>query len=97
MGACGDEHPRPPQAARVVQVVDGDTVVVSSPQVQKAVAVRYAWDDNPACNVYNKQGLPAASFRTDDWPGVTADWGSSKATVSSAPAMVTAHGAAACA
>ena len=28
MGACGDEHPRPPQAARVVQVVDGDTVVV---------------------------------------------------------------------
>lgn len=52
--------------------IDGDTVVVSSPQVSDPVAVRYAWADNPICNLYNKAGLPASPFRTDDWPGVTA-------------------------
>jgi sialate O-acetylesterase len=35
------------------------------------VAVRYAWADNPECNLFNKAGLPASPFRTDDWPGVT--------------------------
>ena len=35
-------------------------------------AVRYAWADNPVCNLYNKADLPACPFRTDDWPGVTA-------------------------
>lgn len=47
--------------------IDGDTVVVSSPQVATPVAVRYAWADNPECNLYNKDGLPASPFRTDDW------------------------------
>ncbi|MCY2990654.1 MAG: 9-O-acetylesterase, partial [Planctomycetota bacterium] len=48
--------------------IDGDTVVVSSPQVPQPVAVRYAWADNPAgCNLYNQAGLPATPFRTDDW------------------------------
>lgn len=47
--------------------IDGDTVVVSSPQVSEPVAVRYAWADNPVCNLYNKEGLPASPFRTDDW------------------------------
>ncbi len=52
--------------------IDGDTVVVSSPQVPQPVAVRYAWGDNPeGCNLYNAAGLPASPFRTDDWPGVT--------------------------
>ena len=51
--------------------IDGDTVVVSSPQLAKPVAVRYAWANNPACNLANKAGLPAVPFRTDDWPGVT--------------------------
>jgi sialate O-acetylesterase len=51
--------------------VDGDTVVVSSPQVSKPVAVRYGWADNPIVNLYNGAGLPASPFRTDDWPGVT--------------------------
>jgi len=36
-------------------------------------AVRYAWADNPVCNLYNQEGLPASPFRTDDWPGITAD------------------------
>jgi sialate O-acetylesterase len=47
--------------------VDGDQVVVSSDQVPNPVAVRYAWADNPACNLYNKEKLPASPFRTDDW------------------------------
>ena len=41
--------------------------------VPKPVAVRYAWADNPVCNLYNKVGLPVTPFRTDDWPGVTVD------------------------
>ena len=49
--------------------IDGDTVLVSSDQVPQPVAVRYAWADNPdTCNLYNKEGLPASPFRTDDWP-----------------------------
>ena len=52
--------------------IEGNTVVVSSPQAPKPVAVRYGWADNPVVNLYNKAGLPASPFRTDDWPGVTA-------------------------
>ena len=51
--------------------IEGDTVVVSSEKVAEPVAVRYAWADNPACNLCNKAGLPASPFRTDAWPGVT--------------------------
>jgi sialate O-acetylesterase len=50
--------------------IDGNTVVVSSPQVPQPVAVRYAWANAPKCNLYNKEGLPAAPFRTDDWNDV---------------------------
>ena len=49
----------------------GNTVVVSSPKVDKPVAVRYAWANNPVCNLYNGAGLPASPFRTDTWPGIT--------------------------
>lgn len=49
------------------EIVD-DTVVVSSDAVADPVAVRYAWADNPLCNLYNKEGLPARPFRTDDLP-----------------------------
>jgi len=52
--------------------IDGDSVVVWSDKVADPVAVRYAWADNPECNLYNKEGLPASPFRTDDWPGLTA-------------------------
>ncbi|MCK6486886.1 MAG: hypothetical protein L6R48_00865 [Planctomycetes bacterium] len=48
--------------------IDGDSVLVSSPAVARPVAVRYAWADNPACNLANQAGLPAVPFRTDDWP-----------------------------
>jgi len=53
--------------------IDGDTILVRSDKVAKPKAVRYAWADNPECNLYNKADLPASPFRTDDWPGVTAD------------------------
>ena len=53
-------------------VIDGDCVVVSSSQVSKPLAVRYAWANNPAgCNLYNKAGIPATPFRTDAWPAIT--------------------------
>jgi len=52
-------------------VIKGRTVVVSSPQVPHPVAVRYAWADNPVCNLVNGKGLPASPFRTDSWPGIT--------------------------
>lgn len=48
-------------------VIDGDTVLVSSPDVKQPVAVHYAYSGNPAgCNLYNKDGLPASPFRTED-------------------------------
>ncbi|MBA7622680.1 hypothetical protein ES703_30059 [subsurface metagenome] len=53
--------------------IDGDSVVVSRDEVSTPVAVRYAWADNPVCNLYNEEGLPASPFRTDDWPGITVD------------------------
>jgi sialate O-acetylesterase len=46
--------------------IEGETVVVWSDKVAKPVAVRYAWADNPVCNLYNKCDLPASPFRTDD-------------------------------
>jgi sialate O-acetylesterase len=51
--------------------IDGDTVVVSSDKVPTPVAVRYAWSENPTCNLYNGASLPASPFRTDDFPPVT--------------------------
>jgi sialate O-acetylesterase len=48
--------------------IDGDTVVVSSPAVAAPAAVRYAWHDKcPWANLFNRDGLPAQCFRTDDW------------------------------
>jgi sialate O-acetylesterase len=52
--------------------IAGDTVVVSSPEVPKPVAVRYGWADCPVVNLWNKDGLPASPFRTDDFPMITA-------------------------
>lgn len=48
-------------------ILDGDSVVVSSDEVPHPVAVRYGWGNTPPCNLYNKEGLPASPFRTDDW------------------------------
>lgn len=49
--------------------IDGNSVVVFSPQVKRPLTVRYAWADNPGpLDLYNVEGLPALPFRTDDWP-----------------------------
>lgn len=51
--------------------IEGDSVVVWSDAVQKPVAIRYGWADNPTCNLFNGEGLPASPFRTDDFPLIT--------------------------
>jgi sialate O-acetylesterase len=51
--------------------LDGATVVVSSPEVPKPKAARYAWQSNPKATLFNGAGLPATPFRTDDWSGTT--------------------------
>lgn len=50
--------------------ISGNTVIVSSKDVPSPVAVRYAWAMNPSQRnlLYNKEGLPASPFRTDNWP-----------------------------
>ena len=52
--------------------IEGETVILRSPKVSQPVAARYAWADNPEATLFNKEGLPASPFRTDDWPGLTA-------------------------
>jgi sialate O-acetylesterase len=52
--------------------IAGDTVVVSSPEVARPVAVRYGWADYPVVNLWNRSGLPASPFRTDAFPMITA-------------------------
>lgn len=46
--------------------IEGDGLRVWSPGIPSPVAVRYAWSNNPTCNLYNRAGFPAAPFRTDD-------------------------------
>jgi alpha-L-fucosidase 2 len=54
--------------------IEGNTVIVSSDKVARPQAVRYGWkDDASDANLYNREGYPAAPFRTDDWPAVTRD------------------------
>lgn len=49
-------------------VIEGDTIVVSCSEVKNPAAVRYAWSNWACPNLFNGAGLPASSFRTDDWP-----------------------------
>jgi sialate O-acetylesterase len=51
--------------------IHGDTIIVSSSEVPDPREVRYAWQSNPAATLFNGAGLPAAPFRTDNWPGIT--------------------------
>ena len=50
--------------------ISENTIIVSSKEVPSPVAVRYAWAMNPSQRnlLYNKEGLPASPFRTDNWP-----------------------------
>jgi sialate O-acetylesterase len=69
--AAQPEDGKPAQWVWANAKIEGDSVLVSSPDVQKPAAVRYDWANNPQGNLYNKFGLPAVPFRTDKWPGVT--------------------------
>lgn len=61
---AGDDHKFQPAKAKI----EGGEVIVSSYAVPKPVAVRYAWSNNPTCDLSSKSGLPVAPFRTDAWP-----------------------------
>ena len=53
-------------------VIEGDKIVVSSPNVPVPVAVHFGWaDDAGNTNLFNKEGFPASPFRTDHWKGIT--------------------------
>lgn len=55
-------------------LIEGNHVVVFQDGVTEPKAVRYGWaDDASECNLFNKEGFPAAPFRTDNWNAVTAD------------------------
>lgn len=45
--------------------IEGETIVVSSPEVTAPLSVRYGWENVPVPSLYNKEGLPASPFRTD--------------------------------
>ena len=60
---CGSDHTWVNANAKIV----GDRIVVSSPQVDKPVAVRFGWANYPVLNLWNKDGLPATPFRTDEF------------------------------
>ncbi len=53
------------------RILGANKVQVWSDKVKEPVAVRYGWAENPVVTLYNRDGLPATPFRTDDWPGVT--------------------------
>jgi sialate O-acetylesterase len=69
---AGEDRKFVPAQAKVLDN-DKTKVEVWSDQVADPVAVRYAWADNPVCNLRSTSGLPVTPFRTDDWPGVTAN------------------------
>jgi sialate O-acetylesterase len=67
---CGDDRQFKPAKAEI----KGDKVVVRSDEVNKPIAVRYGWVNfaKPELNFFNKKGLPAVPFRTDEFPLTTA-------------------------
>lgn len=51
--------------------LEGNQVVVRSEAIRQPLAVRYNWANSPDGNLFNREGLPALPFRSDDWPGLT--------------------------
>lgn len=58
-------------AVAEAKIVNDHQIEVWNDEVSVPASVRYAWADNPICNMYNRDGLPMTPFRTDDWPGIT--------------------------
>ncbi|MEG2598702.1 MAG: sialate O-acetylesterase [Muribaculaceae bacterium] len=48
-------------------IIEGDKIILSSPNVEMPMAARYGWADNPECNIYGEENIPVAPFRTDNW------------------------------
>jgi sialate O-acetylesterase len=61
------------QFHRAKATIEGDTVVVTADEVASPKAVRLGWANFPVMNLWNKDGLPAHPFRTDDWPVLKQD------------------------
>jgi sialate O-acetylesterase len=60
---CGPDK----KFVRADATIEGDKVLVHSPAVASPIAVRYAWERNPDCNLSNGEGLPASPFRSDEF------------------------------
>jgi sialate O-acetylesterase len=58
---CGNDQKFVPAIAEI----DGNAVIVHSPEVDKPIAVRFAWVDTAQPNLFNAEGMPASPFRTD--------------------------------
>jgi sialate O-acetylesterase len=65
---CGPDR----KFVKAEAAIHDDKVEVWSPDVEKPVAVRFGWANYPVVNLWNKDGLPATPFRTDDFPMITA-------------------------
>jgi len=65
---CGEDR----KFVWAIAEIDNGKVIVSSPEVHKPVSVRYGWADYPVVNLFNRAGLPASPFRTDDFQITTA-------------------------
>ena len=66
----GFRHPVGPFWAGA-KIVGTNQIEVSHPEVAAPIAVRYAWADNPVCNLFSTDGLPVTPFRTDDFEMTT--------------------------
>ncbi len=67
---CGPDRQFLPAQAEIV----GDTVMVFHPDVKEPISVRYGWENFPVVNLWNRAGLPATPFRTDDFPLLTSPY-----------------------
>lgn len=65
---CGEDKVWHPATGRIAGT---NKIEVTSDKVAKPIAVRYAWADNPVCNLATMQGLPVTPFRTDDFEMIT--------------------------
>lgn len=61
---CGDDKKFVPATVEI----DGDHLIVTSPEVSDPKNVRFAWDDIAVPNFVGSSDLPASPFRTDDFP-----------------------------
>ena len=56
--------------------IEGNEILVWNKNIVSPKAARYAWADDPKCNLFNSALLPASPFRTDDWPGIKEEYSS---------------------